>query len=310
MASQMSDGTVLRALPELLDAAQLVADECLRDARAQRQMPAGNALIHGDNLSVIARLAAHGPAVDLIYIDPPFASGSDYRVVARRPPSADAPETPGLVVADGGFGDRWDSGLLGYLSMLAPRLMLMKQTLAETGSIYVHVDWHASHWVRVLLDEVFGASAFCNEIAWLYGLGGSSPRRWPRKHDTIFWYAAVPGSQWFSPSMVPATSARMRGQLKKAPDYWDIPALNNQAHERTGYPTQKPAALLQRIVESSCPPGGIVADFFAGSGTTAAVADSLGRSWISVDSGDAAIALASARLGVAAREWMPRGRSE
>lgn len=288
--------SVLRALPDLLEAAYRAADDAVQSHAPADPLETTRTLIHADNLAVLAALVRQGASIDLIYIDPPFASGVDYRVVARGGEGAQA-------AAAGGFGDRWSEGLLGYLAMLAPRLILMKRVLAETGSIYVHVDWHASHWVRVLLDEIFGADAFSNEIAWLYGLGGSSPRRWPRKHDTIFWYSAVPNQQYFEPVMVPATSSRMRGQLKKAPDYWDIASLNNQAIERTGYPTQKPAALLERIIASSSPPGGLVADFFAGSGTTPAVADALGRRWIAVDVGEAAVATASARLGIAPRRF-------
>lgn len=293
---QAKNHTVLGELPDIIEAAERDAERAIAAARSGTNptppIPETRALIHADNLLVLAALAVQGTSIDLIYVDPPFASGVDYQSVAR-----------GGADAGGGFRDRWDEGLAGYLSMLAPRLMLMRRVLAETGSIYVHVDWHASHWVRVLLDEIFGPAAFCNEIVWLYGLGGSSPRRWPRKHDTIFWYAARPGHQWFEPVMVPATSARMRGQLKKAPDYWDIPSLNNQALERTGYPTQKPETLLERVVGSSCPPGGLVADFFAGSGTTAAVAERLGRRWIAADLGAASIATTAARLGVDPIEW-------
>lgn len=292
MATESTERATLRSLPDLIDAGYAAA--ALAKSTAQGpHIPEKRALIHGDNLGVLAALAARDSPVDLIYVDPPFASGSDYRVVPRRGS-----------VSPGGFRDTFP--VRDYVAMLAPRLILMREVLASTGSIYVHVDWHASHWVRVLMDEIFGSENFCNEIAWLYGLGGSSPRRWPRKHDTIFWYSASPDGQWFSPPMVPATSARMRGQLKKAPDYWDIPSLNNQAHERTGYPTQKPVALLTRIIESSCPPDGLVADFFAGSGTTAAAAEATGRRWIAVDAGSAAIDMSSARLGVPAVEWDAR----
>lgn len=289
VAGDAGPDSPLRALPAILTAAEAAADRAVEQAAAAGPVRP-DSLFHADNLDVLAAVVRQGIPIDLIYVDPPFASGAAYSVVARGE-RAPAP----------GFPDRWRGGLNGYLAMLAPRVMLMRRALAETGSVYVHVDWHASHWVRVLLDEVFGRDAFCNEIVWLYGLGGSSPRRWPRKHDTIFWYARTAGAQYFVPDLVPATSARLRGALKKAPDYWDIPAINNQARERTGYPTQKPAALLERIVRSSSADGALVADFFAGSGTTAAVAQSLGRRWIAVDSGEAAVSVAGARLGVPPR---------
>ena len=143
-------------------------------------------------------------------------------------------------------------------------------------------------------DPIWNLLSF--ESFWLYGLGGSSKRRWPRKHDTLLWYAREPGRQWFEAARVPATSRRMRGLTKKAPDWWDIPALNNMAKERLGYPTQKPEALLTRIVESSCPPGGVVADLCCGSGTTAAVAHETGRAWVAGDVSREAVALTRKRL--------------
>lgn len=275
----------LRALPDVLSGARAQAQAALAGAGPLHLTPP--VLIHGDNLHALAALHRGGEPVDLIYIDPPYASGATYRMSSHH----SGRDTVG-------FTDRWHAGLVEYLGMLAPRLLLMRGLLGPAGSIYVHVDWHASHWVRLLLDAIFGADAFLNEIAWVYGLGGSSPRRWPRKHDTILWYAATPGQQWFEPALIPATSARMRGQLKKAPDYWDIPAINNQARERTGYPTQKPRQLLDRIVTSSCPPGGLVLDAFCGSGTAAESATAHSRRWIAIDESDDAVRIAAARLGV------------
>ena len=139
--------------------------------------------------------------------------------------------------------------------------------------------------MKALLDDVFGYDNFLNEIVWRYGLGGSSNRYLPRKHDTIFWYAKDSAAEYcFSAPLVPASSQRLKGQLKKLDDVWEIPALNNMAHERLGYPTQKPQALLERIIAMASTEGSIVLDAFCGSGTTLAASQALGRQWIGIDS--------------------------
>jgi len=256
-------------------------------------------------------------SVDLVYLDPPFASGRDYRTVDR----SSGKQT------DGGFGDRWQwdehcdadfqalcshefngrfwvgmelvlrrAAMLAYLVYLAPRLSEMRRVLKDTGSLYLHCDQKASAHLKLLLDELFGMDCYLNTIVWCYGLGGSSPRRWPRKHDDILWYGKTNGKHFFAPVMEAASSERMKGMLKKTPDYWNIPSLNNMAHERTGYPTQKPLELLERIIASSCPPDSIVLDPFCGSGTTLVAAEKLGRGWIGIDSNPEAIATAEKRL--------------
>jgi DNA modification methylase len=241
-----------------------------------------NRLIWGDNLHVMRQLPSE--SIDLIYIDPPFFSGRQYNIIF-----GDQNEVRS-------FTDIWEGGMPGYLIWLNARLYEMKRLLKKTGSIYVHCDWHASHYIKVEMDKIFGYENFLNEVVWCYGLGGSSNRYWPRKHDVILWYSKVKDGHFFEPDLVPATSMRMAGQLKKAPDYWDIPTINNMAKERIGYPTQKPEALLERIIKSSCPPGGIVGDFFCGGGTTPAVAQRLGRRWIACDQSRVAVAVTADRL--------------
>jgi DNA modification methylase len=194
-----------------------------------------------------------------------------------------------------------ETGLMAYLLMLAPRLVELRRVLKLTGSIYLHCDQHASAYIRILMDAVFGRENFLNCIVWCYGLGGSSRRYWPRKHDDILWYSKEPDAHYFDPVMIPATSQKLKGQLKKAPDFWQIPTINNQAKERVGYPTQKPEALLERIIGSSSRPGEVVLDPFCGSGTTLVAAQRLGRRWVGIDSSDEAIDIARERLGMSVK---------
>lgn len=228
----------------------------------------------GDCLDLL-RLEAD-ESVDLVYLDPPFNTG---RVHA-------APK--------GCFEDRFAS-LDAYLDFLSPRLAECRRVLRAQGSILVHCDWRTSHRVRCLLDDLFGADRFVNHLIWSYGLGGSGPRTFARKHDDILFYGKS-RDYWFEAPRVPATSRRLAGQTKKATDVLDIPAINNQAHERTGYPTQKPLALLGLLVEACCVPGGTVLDPCCGSGTTLLAARACGRSAIGFDLNPQALAVARHRL--------------
>ena len=241
-----------------------------------------NRLVWGDNLHVMRQLPSE--SVDLIYIDPPFFSGRDYAVTG--------------VNRDGSriFSDTWSDGLSGYLIWLNARLYEMKRLLTTTGSLFVHCDWHASHYIKIELDKLFGYDRFINEIIWTYGLGGSSSRHFSRKHDVIFFYSKTKSYRFQKPT-IPATSNRMKGQSKGMPDVWtDIPSLNNRANERLGYPTQKPEALIARVILSASHEGDIVADFFCGSGTTACVAQRLGRRWIACDQSAIATRISADRL--------------
>lgn len=260
-----------------------------------------NRLIYGDNLLAMAALLAgdeNTPSmrgkVDLIYIDPPYDSKADYRTKVELP-GAELDQKPNTL-EQFAYSDSWANGTVSYLEMITPRLFLMRELLSETGSIYVHLDWHVGHYVKLVMDEVFGRENFLNEVVWVYGLGGSSNRYWPRKHDTLFWYSKTVDGQYFEADMIPATSQRLLGELKKAPDVWDIPNINNQAKERLDYATQKPMQLVERIIKSSSPAGGMVMDFFVGSGTTAAVAEKMGRRWIASDLGKPAIMVSRKRL--------------
>ncbi len=223
--------------------------------------------------------------VDLIYLDPPFFSNRNYEVIW-----GDEAEVRS-------FQDRWEGGIHVYVSWMRDRMMQLRRLLKPTGSIYLHCDWHASHYLKVMMDDVFDRGNFLNNVVWLYGLGGSSDRYWPRKHDDILWYSKEKDKHHFQATRVAATSQRMKGESKKSPDYWDIPTINNMAKERLGYPTQKPEALLQQIIESSSRPGDVVLDPFAGCGTALVVAERLRRRWVGIDISPTAVELMRRRMG-------------
>ncbi len=245
-----------------------------------------------------------GGGIDLIYADPPFFTGK------RRAP------------ASGGhaFADSWPGGVGDYVAFLRPRLAEMRRLLAPTGALYVHLDWHAVHYVKVLLDEVFGYENFLNEIVWSYRTGGLSRSWFARKHDTILTYARRAGHHKFhvlrdgafrtdglnmGPDGRPYKNTRA-GRLYFHPegpamtDVWDLPFLSTVARERTGYPAQKPEALLDRIIRAATDTGDVVADFFCGSGTTLAAARRLGRRWLGCDLSAAAVRIARRRLALPA----------
>lgn len=253
----------------------------------------------GDNLDFMNRLP--NECCHLIYADPPFNSN---RKVANR-------SRPGFH-----FDDRHDGGLATYLQFLRPRLAQMRRLLAPTGVVYVHLDWRTVHYVKVMLDGLFGPENFLNEIIWHYRSGGRPGRWFPRKHDTILLYAKHAGRHFYKPLRGEAYRTRdllydeegrpykttRKGRLyfsaEGAPvtDVWDIPFLSTVSNERVAYPTQKPEALLERIIEASSRKGDVVADFFCGSGTTLVVAKRLGRPYLGCDSNSKAVDLARRRL--------------
>lgn len=227
-------------------------------------------------------------SVDLLYADPPFNTGRRHEASA------------------GAFDDSW-TGMEGYIAWLEERLVATLPAMKPAGSVLLHCDWRTSHHVRLLLDRLLGPDRFVNHLVWRYGLGGSSARRFARKHDDILFYAVDPALYWFEAPMVPSTSRRMNGRPKKATDVLDIPAepcgsvlevpsINNMARERTGWPTQKPLALLRVLVGACCPPGGTVLDPCCGSGTTPVAAHDLGRRAIGFDADERAVEIARARL--------------
>lgn len=215
--------------------------------------------------------------VDLVYVDPPFNTG------VRQTDRA------------GAFEDAWED-TASYMAWLRPRVMGTLRVLRPSGSLLIHCDWRTSHHIRLLLEELLGEDRFVNQLIWSYGLGGSSPRRFARKHDDILFYCLDPDRYFFEPPMVPATSNRMAGQMKKATDVIDIPSINNMARERVGWPTQKPLALLELLVGACCPPDGTVLDPCCGSGTTLEAARKLGMRGIGLDASAEAIHVTTERL--------------
>jgi site-specific DNA-methyltransferase (adenine-specific) len=261
----------------------------------------------GDNLAVLRRLP--DACVNLIYIDPPFHTGQRRRLSSIRLGDGEAVRR--------GFGERlyryrvvseqsYDDAmpLDAYLGLLFERLLEARRVLAADGSIYLHLDYRAAHYGRLILDEVFGVDSFLNEIIWAYDYGGRSKDRWPRKHDNILWYARSPARWVFNrseierlPYMAPGLVGAKKAELGKLPtDVWWMTIVPTVGSERTGYPTQKPERLLERIIRASSNPGDLVLDFYAGSGTTGVVAEAFSRRWIMVDNNPQAISIARARL--------------
>ena len=262
-----------------------------------------NKLFWGDNLHVLRMLPSN--SIDLIYIDPPFFSGANYNVIF-----GDQNEVRS-------FSDIWEGGMPSYIIWLNARLLEMKRVLKNTGSLYVHLDWHALHYVKIELDKIFGYDNFRNEIIWSYRTGGSSKKYFSRKHDSILLYSKSDKYMFNTQKEKAYTKSKSRKpgivnygagnatfyedengvyNLVNMRDVWDIPYINSQAEERIGYPTQKPEALLECIINSSSNEGDIVADFFVGGGTTATTAQKLNRRWIACDQSRVAIAVTQGRL--------------
>jgi site-specific DNA-methyltransferase (adenine-specific)/adenine-specific DNA-methyltransferase len=330
-----------------------------------------NRLIYGDNLLVMQALLAGDPAtglpamrgkIDLIYIDPPFDSKANYRTkitlpsVSKISPNPSFPKrgtedaTPPLAKGGGGdlpvvieqkptvleqfaYSDTWKDGTVSYLRMIYPRLVLMRELLSDQGSIYVHLDWHVGHYVKVLMDEVFGKENFRNEIIWSYtGRLMYAPQKFNAKHNTIFFYAKSDlhrinevtepidrseylrmkkqelhvdsdGREWIWGHAGKGKSHDYKIYIdeviakgKNLNTVWNIPIVNTSSKERTDYTTQKPEVLLERIIKASSNENSLVADFFSGSGTMAGVAEKLGRRWIMSDIGKPAIMVTRKRL--------------
>jgi adenine-specific DNA-methyltransferase len=313
-----------------------------------------NRLIYGDNLLAMAALLAGDEKtpslrgkIDLIYIDPPFDSKADYRTKVTLP-GVELEQKP-TVIEQFAYSDTWADGTASYLAMITPRLILMRELLADTGSIYVHLDWRVGHYVKIVMDDVFGKQHFRNDLRWkrqpVRGAKATGAQ-YARNSDIIYFYTKQDDANWinaykpYDPAFVKAKfRADANGRLfrdsdlgdyseesianferqgriyltsngnkrliryldeekgEAVGDMWvDIPEVNSMADERVEYATQKPEKLLDRIIRASCPESGLVADFNGGSGTTAAVAEKLGRRWITTDLGKPACMIMRKRL--------------
>jgi len=260
-------------------------------------------LIHGDAFAVAARLPA--ASLDAIYIDPPFGTGAVQRGRGHS------------------YVDRADDPT-AFVTWISPLLVDSRRVLADTGSLFVHLDYRTIHYVKVELDRIFGRDQLVNEIVWCYSVGGKGRRGFGRKHDTILWYARTEGWAFYPDAIrvprrggshmrliataegpVQEKTDRKTGRVYRYPvaagkvpeDWWaDVETLNHSDAERTGWPSQKPERLIARILCAVTKPGDHVADWFAGSGTTAAVAQRLGRRFVVVDREAAAVSIVEKRL--------------
>lgn len=373
----------------VLPAKDAAAQDWIRSAEREVQQKVGagntatdgtpwaNRLIYGDNLLAMAALLAgdeQTPSlrgkIDLIYIDPPFDSKADYRTKVVLP-GVELEQKP-TVIEQFAYSDTWSDGTASYLAMITPRLILMRELLADTGSIYVHLDWHVGHYVKIVMDEVFGKDCFRNELIWRRSYSHNDGNKFGAIHDTLFFYSKT-DNYYFKPVFVPRTEEETaeeypnicevtgkryksvsmnaagqgepryfgdKGLLappsgrhwvwsqeridqalterkiffsststprykqfaddiegKQVQDLWfDFMAISSRSNEGVEYATQKPEKLPDRITQASCPENGLVADFFGGSGTTAAVAEKLGRRWITSDLGKPACMVMRKRL--------------
>lgn len=267
--------------------------ELIEDIKSNSLIPPSNKglLVKGNNLdAMVSLLGQYKGKIDLIYIDPPYLTGLDFKT------------------KEGNFAYTDKFTLDGYLQFIYERLYLMSLLLKDTGSIYVHVDYRTTAYIRLILDEILGESNFRNEIIWCYSGPSNTKDYFSRKHDSIFFYAKTKYTQ-FNIQRIPHKSGlHGRGGLgfktsnsnvsldelenkgKILEDWWfDITPVGRLKNELLGYPTQKPEALLERIITASSNEGDLIADFFCGSGTTLAVAQKLNRDWIGVDIGEESI---------------------
>ena len=257
----------------------------------------------GDNAEYLAKhCLAEGKKIDFIYIDPPFFSGVNYKARIEKDGSVETPVA---------YSDKWDS-LSDFLQSIAVRLMLMRDVLEDTGTIAVHIDPRASHCIKLILDDIFGYKNFVNELIWSYKSGGASIKSFARKHDTILLYSKT-GKYYFRPQKEKSYNRggkpyHFKGveefrdedgrwyTLVNQKDVLNVDMVGRTSSERTGYATQKPEKLLEILIRSCCPEGGLCADFFCGSGSLGAAAKKLGASFILCDKSPLAIEISRRRL--------------
>ncbi len=265
-----------------------------------------NQIFFGDNLPILKDLP--GESVNLIYIDPPFNTGKKQartQLLTKRSSSGDRIGFTGhryqtFQVGTKEYSDIFDD----YLSFLEPRLMEAYRILSSTGTLYFHIDYREVHYCKILLDKIFGRDSFLNEIIWAYDFGGRTRKKWPAKHDNILVYVKDPKNYTFNtsdidriPYMAPGLVGPEKAAKGKLPtDTWWHTIVGTNSKEKTGYPTQKPVGILNRIVAASTKKGELVLDFFAGSGTTGESCLELGRRFILIDNNEQALQVMAKRF--------------
>ncbi len=263
-------------------------------------------IILNDNLEVLRSLGSG--SINLVYIDPPFNTGQVRKQVSIRSVRDPEGNRTGFQgkryqsspLGTTGYADRFDD----YLAFLAPRLAETHRILHPAGSLFFHIDYREVHYCKLLLDRIFGRASFINEIIWAYDYGGRPKSRWPAKHDNILWYARDPARYTFNfdamdriPYMAPALVGAEKARRGKTPtDVWWHTVVPTNSREKTGYATQKPLGLLERIVKIHSSPGDMLLDFFAGSGTFGEAAAKNGRRCILVDNNPQAVSIMARRL--------------
>jgi site-specific DNA-methyltransferase (adenine-specific) len=268
--------------------------------------PQDDLILLGDNLELLPRF--DDECFQLAYLDPPFNTGREQRRVTLATLEHANGDRTGFkgrryateILAQSSYQDEFED----YLAFLEPRLREVHRLLTESGTLYLHIDYREAHYVKLLLDELFGRECFLNEIIWAYDYGARARRRWPAKHDTILVYVKDAERYWFDseavdrePYMAPGLVTAEKVARGKLPtDVWWHTIVSPTGREKTGYPTQKPEGIVRRIVQASSRPGDWCLDCFAGSGTLGAVAAALGRRFVLVDANAEAVDVARARL--------------
>ena len=269
----------------------------------------GNRIVQGDNLVVLRAMEAESS--ELIYVDPPFNTGRKQSRTQMKTVRDEAGDRVGFGgrryrteiqegTSSGGYGDRFED----FVGFLRPRMVEAHRVLTATGSLFFHIDYREVHYCKVMLDEVFGRENFQNEIIWAYDYGARATKRWPAKHDNILWYTKDPTRFTFNldatdriPYMAPGLVGAEKAARGKTPtDVWWHTIVSPTGKEKTGYATQKPLGILERIVRVHSNPGEMVVDFFAGSGTTGEAAAKNSRRFCLVDESAEAVAVMQRRL--------------
>lgn len=267
----------------------------------------------GDNLEILKTIDSE--SIDLIYIDPPFNTGKVQKRISIRTVHDEQGERIGFqgkhykieTIGTKSYNDTFDN----FLEFIEPRMREAYRVLKPQGALYFHIDYREVHYCKVLLDKIFGRESFLNEIIWAYDYGARTNKKWPAKHDNILYYAKDPAHYTFNydsidriPYMAPGLVGPEKAAKGKTPtDTWWHTIVSPTGKEKTGYPTQKPEGILRRIISASSNPGDQVLDFFAGSGTTGAVCQELGRDCILIDNNPEAIEIMKKRLKDACYIW-------